>query len=160
MGSEQMIKFWWRSRSRIQIWIRVRHALVEVYTVLVLLVYTVIYFLNWTVFWATQVDVWATCCRCFGDSVLGDVILAVLSCYLTLLLAAITTAEKQLLWVMPFVGHLICKRYCCSYPQGFICQLLLIRKNLWWVWEVELLVKLRVFLLCWDLFFVFTVLFY
>jgi len=23
MGSEQMIKFWWRSRSRIQIWIRV-----------------------------------------------------------------------------------------------------------------------------------------
>jgi len=41
MGNEQMIKFWWKSRS--QIWIHivtlVRRAVVEVCTVPVLLVY-------------------------------------------------------------------------------------------------------------------------
>jgi len=37
-ANEQMIKFWWRSRSRIQIATLVRHALAEVCTVPVLLV--------------------------------------------------------------------------------------------------------------------------
>ena len=47
MGYEQMIKFWWRSRSQIRIHILtlVRCALVEVCTVPVLLVVSLIYFL-------------------------------------------------------------------------------------------------------------------
>jgi len=55
-ANEQMIKFWWRSRSRIRI--RVRHALAEVCTVPVLLVIITIIFNDSSVF---MLYLWLCC---------------------------------------------------------------------------------------------------